>query len=79
LGRLLRHSLPKSDQAVRARLANEERLLGALSASERGQFTRLLRKLLATEAFTDLDPVHLVERNGRAAEPPPAGTATALA
>lgn len=33
------------EEAQRDHLANQERLLGALSASERGQLARLLRKL----------------------------------
>jgi DNA-binding MarR family transcriptional regulator len=58
------------DQALRSHLANEERLLGALSASERGQLARLLRKLLVSAAFADLDPAHAVQRNGRGADLP---------
>jgi DNA-binding MarR family transcriptional regulator len=56
------------DEAVRAHLANEERLLGALSSADRAQLTRLLRKLLLSEAFTALDPGHSAERSGRAVE-----------
>ena len=56
------------DEAVRAHLANEERLLGALSSADRAQLTRLLRKLLLSEAFTALDPPHSAERSGRAVE-----------
>ena len=37
------------DAAVVDHLANQERLLGALSASERGKLSDLLRKLLASE------------------------------
>jgi DNA-binding MarR family transcriptional regulator len=59
------------DQAVRAHLANEERLLAALSTSERGQLTRLLRKLLVSAAFVDLDPAHAVARNGGAPQTAP--------
>jgi DNA-binding MarR family transcriptional regulator len=44
------------DEAVRAHLANEERLLAALSAEERRQLTGLLRKLLVSEPFVALDP-----------------------
>jgi DNA-binding MarR family transcriptional regulator len=56
------------DEAVRAHLANEERLLGALSSADRAQLTRLLRKLLLSEAFTAPDPAHSAERSGRAVE-----------
>jgi hypothetical protein len=45
------------DAAVIDHLANEERLLGALSASERPIVTDLLRKLLVSEPFRSLDPV----------------------
>ena len=58
------------DHAVRDHLANEERLLGALSGSERAQLTRLLRKLLVSEPFAALDPARAGERNGRATQPP---------
>jgi len=37
-------------------LANEERLLAALDAEEREQLAGLLRKLLLSEAFRELDP-----------------------
>jgi DNA-binding MarR family transcriptional regulator len=57
------------DEALRAHLANEERLLGALTGAERGQLTALLRKLLVSDAFTALDPAHAVARNGRTGEP----------
>jgi DNA-binding MarR family transcriptional regulator len=56
------------NEAVRAHLANEERLLGALSSADRAQLTRLLRKLLLSEAFTALDPAPSAERSGRAVE-----------
>jgi DNA-binding MarR family transcriptional regulator len=58
------------DQAVRDHLANEERLLRALSSNESAQLTRLLRKLLVSEPFASLDPAHAGERHGRATEPP---------
>jgi DNA-binding MarR family transcriptional regulator len=57
------------DEAVRAHLANEERLLGGLSRTDRAQLTRLLRKLLVSEAFSTLDPAPSVDANGRAAGP----------
>jgi DNA-binding MarR family transcriptional regulator len=44
------------DRAVLEHLANEERLLGALSSSERRELSDLLRKLLASEPFQTLDP-----------------------
>jgi DNA-binding MarR family transcriptional regulator len=44
------------DRAVVEHLANEERLLGALSASERRTMANLLRKLLVSEPFRALDP-----------------------
>ena len=44
------------DAAVIDHLANEERLLGALDAAEREQLAGLLRKLLLSEPFRELDP-----------------------
>jgi DNA-binding MarR family transcriptional regulator len=44
------------DRAVVDHLANEEHLLGALSASERAALADLLRKLLASEPFRAIDP-----------------------
>ncbi len=44
------------DAAVVDHLANEEGLLGALSASERRTLSDLLRKLLLSEPFRALDP-----------------------
>ena len=44
------------DRAVVEHLANEERLLGALSAPERRELASLLRKLLVSEPFLALDP-----------------------
>lgn len=57
------------DEAVRAHLANEERLLGGLSRTDRAQLTRLLRKLLVSEVFSTLDPAPSADANGRAAGP----------
>jgi DNA-binding MarR family transcriptional regulator len=57
------------DKAVRAHLANEERLLGGLSRTDRAQLTRLLRKLLVSEVFSTLDPAPSADANGRAAGP----------
>jgi DNA-binding MarR family transcriptional regulator len=44
------------DAAVVDHLANEERLLGALDAGEREQLAGLLRKLLLSQPFRELDP-----------------------
>jgi DNA-binding MarR family transcriptional regulator len=52
------------DESVVAHLANEERLLAALSARERKQLTDLLRKLLVSEAFAGLDPDRPLDRDG---------------
>ena len=57
------------DEAVVAHLANEERLLAALSARERGQLSDLLRKLLMSEPFAGLDPTRSPDRDGRATDP----------
>ena len=46
---LTREGRQTVDAAVVAHLANEERLLGALSSAERGTLARLLRKLLLSE------------------------------
>jgi DNA-binding MarR family transcriptional regulator len=43
------------DAAVVAHLANEERLIGALSATERRTLAQLLRTLLLSEPFAALD------------------------
>jgi len=53
------------DAAVLAHLANEERLLGALSSAERGTLTRLLRKLLLSEPFAALDSARTIDPNVR--------------
>jgi DNA-binding MarR family transcriptional regulator len=58
------------DEAVVAHLANEERLLTALSARERGQLTHLLRKLLVSEPFAGLDPTRSPDRDGRVTDSP---------
>ena len=44
------------DTAVVDHLANEERLLAALDSDEREQLAGLLRKLLLSEPFRELDP-----------------------
>ena len=56
------------DEAVRAHLENEERLLSVLSASERRQLADLLRKLLLADQFAALDPGRASSREGRAPE-----------
>ena len=58
------------DEAVVTHLANEERLLTALSPRERGQLTDLLRKLLLSDPFAELDPTRSYGRDGRATDPP---------
>jgi DNA-binding MarR family transcriptional regulator len=44
------------DTAVVSHLDNEQRLLGALDAGEREHLATLLRKLLTSPAFKELDP-----------------------
>jgi DNA-binding MarR family transcriptional regulator len=44
------------DEAVVAHFANEDRLLGGLSAKERDTLAGLLKKLLLSEPFQELDP-----------------------
>jgi len=44
------------DAAAADHLENEQRLLGALDAEEREQLTGLLRKLLSSPPFRELDP-----------------------
>ena len=44
------------DTAVADHLENEQRLLGALDADEREQLAGLLRKLLLSQPFRELDP-----------------------
>ena len=46
------------DTAVVEHLANEERLLGALDAGEREQLAGLLRRLLLSQPFRELDPAN---------------------
>jgi DNA-binding MarR family transcriptional regulator len=50
-----------ADEALVAVLANEERLLGALTADERDELAGLLRKLLVSAPFAALDPAHQVD------------------
>lgn len=57
------------DEAVVAHLANEERLLAALSVRERGQLADLLRKLLVSEPFAGLDPSRSNDRDGQVTNP----------
>lgn len=44
------------DDAVRAHLANEERLLSGLDDGDRATLAALLRKLLVSEPFASVDP-----------------------
>jgi DNA-binding MarR family transcriptional regulator len=59
------------DAAVVDHLENEQRLLSALDATEREQLTGLLRKLLLSAPFRELDPA----TNQRDAEPADASRA----
>ena len=52
------------DEAQLDHLANEERLLDGLSATEREQLTHLLRKLLVYPPFRALDPALSSPHNG---------------
>jgi DNA-binding MarR family transcriptional regulator len=54
------------DNAAVDHLANEERLLTALDADERDQLAALLRKLLLSEPFRELDPATIQEEPRRA-------------
>jgi DNA-binding MarR family transcriptional regulator len=53
------------DAAVVDHQENEERLLGALSATERGAIARLLRRLLLSEPFAELDHSRTVDQGAR--------------
>jgi DNA-binding MarR family transcriptional regulator len=53
------------DAAVVAHLANEERLLSALSSAERGTLACLLRKLLLSDPFVELDSSRTVDQGAR--------------
>jgi len=72
---LTRKGMQVCDEAQLDHLANEERLLDGLSATEREQLTQLLRKLLVSPPFRALDPAHSPPRNGGTAmgAPPPSG------
>jgi hypothetical protein len=50
------------DAAVVDHLANEERLLAALDGAEREQLTGILRMLLLSEPFRELDPAAAADR-----------------
>jgi DNA-binding MarR family transcriptional regulator len=54
------------DEALVAHLANEERLLSALSSAERGTLARLLRKLLVSEPLAAVDSGRTVDQRVRA-------------
>lgn len=64
---LTREGLKTVDAAVVDHLANEVRLLGALSANERRTIARLLRKLLLSEPFAELDSSRTVDQGVRTA------------
>jgi DNA-binding MarR family transcriptional regulator len=53
------------DAAVVAHLANEERLLGALSPPERRTLAQLLRALLLSEPFAALDSARTMDQGAR--------------
>jgi DNA-binding MarR family transcriptional regulator len=53
------------DKVVVDHLANERRLLAALSVSEREHLAELLRKLLLSEPFRTLDPADVANAAGR--------------
>ncbi len=55
------------DAAVVEHVANEERLLGALSATERRTLAGLLRRLLLSEPFVALDASRTVDQSVRRA------------
>jgi DNA-binding MarR family transcriptional regulator len=57
------------DAAVRDHLENEERLLQALDAEEREQLAALLRKLLLSLPFRELDPAAGSDGTRSAGEP----------
>lgn len=59
---LTREGRQTVDAAMVAHLANEERLLSALSSAERGTLARLLRKLLLSEPFAELDSSRTVDQ-----------------
>ena len=62
---LTREGRDTVDAAVVAHLANEERLLGALTATERGTLARLLRKLLLSEPLAELDSPRAADQGAR--------------
>ena len=64
---LTREGLKTVDAAVVEHLANEERLLGTLSATEREAIAGLLRKLLLSEPFAELDSSRTVDQGVRTA------------
>jgi DNA-binding MarR family transcriptional regulator len=55
------------DAAVAGHIANEERLLAALSSTERRTLATLLRKLLVSEPFAALDSSRAVDPSARRA------------
>lgn len=63
---LTREGRQTVDAAVVAHLANEERLLGALSQAERETLAHLLRKLLLSEPFAAVDSGRTADQSARA-------------
>ena len=64
---LTREGIRVCDAAHLAHLANEEHLLSGLTALERQQLTRLLRRLLVSPALRALDPANAPREVGRRA------------
>jgi DNA-binding MarR family transcriptional regulator len=62
---LTREGRETLDAALVAHLANEERLLGALSSAERGTLAGLLRKLLLSDPFAVHDAARAVDDGAR--------------
>jgi DNA-binding MarR family transcriptional regulator len=62
------------DAAMLDHLENEQRLLGALAGSEREQLAGLLRKLLLSPPFRELDPAAPDRESERADSPQPTTT-----
>ena len=61
---LTAHGIETVDTAVLDHLANEERLLSALSAEERQLLAGLMRRLLLSEPYRSLDPAHASPKPG---------------
>ena len=61
---LTAHGIETVDTTVLDHLANEERLLSALSAEERQLLAGLMRRLLLSEPYRSLDPAHASPKPG---------------